>query len=169
MLADCAAGRGTFAGIIGWVLRHRKAMVIAYFALLHILIYQLVYFSGGTGRAAAPPVNPLGTAQGTPALPKLGAWSQEDSLLAGELPGGVFQQTHDKGVEADGVQTAWRSSRHRPQPEQQQRRRSASRHASPRAPRWPPNPPADAHSAALLSPASTWHELQSPALLAHQR
>lgn len=45
------AGKGTLAGIVGWVLRHRKGLLVAYFALLHILIYQLVYSSGGTTSA----------------------------------------------------------------------------------------------------------------------
>lgn len=37
------------------MLRHRKSLVVAYLALLHILIYQLVYSSGGN---AGPPAAP---------------------------------------------------------------------------------------------------------------
>ncbi len=32
-------GRGTLPGVVGWVLRHRRVLVIAYLVLLHGLVY----------------------------------------------------------------------------------------------------------------------------------
>ena len=49
----CAPGRGTLAGIIGWVLRHRKALLVSYLALTHILIYHLIWSSGCASSAPA--------------------------------------------------------------------------------------------------------------------
>ena len=36
------SGRGSVAGIVGWILRHRQALLIVYVSLIHVLIYYLL-------------------------------------------------------------------------------------------------------------------------------
>ncbi|KAK9798136.1 hypothetical protein WJX73_005821 [Symbiochloris irregularis] len=51
-------GRGTVAGVLGWVLRHRKPLLMAYLAFTHILIYHLIWSGGGACSPPAPPFLP---------------------------------------------------------------------------------------------------------------
>ena len=50
-----AAGgaRGTAAGVVGWVLRHRRMLVIAYAVALHCLVYYLLLSRGSCSQVRA--------------------------------------------------------------------------------------------------------------------
>ncbi len=43
--------RGTMAGLVGWVLRHRRLLVTAYAVALHCLVYYLLLYSGSCPQA----------------------------------------------------------------------------------------------------------------------
>lgn len=45
-LSAAGIARGTAAGVVGWVLRHRRMLVIAYAIALHCLVYYLLLSRG---------------------------------------------------------------------------------------------------------------------------
>jgi len=47
--------RGTVAGLVGWVLRHRRLLVTAYAVALHCLVYYLLLYSGSCPQARPGP------------------------------------------------------------------------------------------------------------------
>ena len=46
-------GKGTVAGIVGWVLAHRRVLIVAYLVLLHGLVYFALTHGIFSAKAAA--------------------------------------------------------------------------------------------------------------------
>lgn len=98
------------------MLRHRKALLLGYLALTHVLIYQLVYSGGAGGGAPLAPLSPPTPTAGTDPL-GTDFWSEQDRQEAERRA----DERGDPGERLVGAEAeARRFSRHRRQAEEQQ-------------------------------------------------